>query len=169
MAVSLYTFVDLYRRLLDTAAHLLAKGAEHAAAKGVSEADMLDWRLVDDMQPLRFQVMVVCNFARQWPARAAGLPPPEDIGVDLSLAEFQGEIADAKAWLGNLGPEAFAGRDEVPLTVQIGGAMEPTLPAERWITVFASTNLYFHLSIAYAILRARGVPIGKIDLFPSGL
>jgi len=31
--------------------------------------------------------------------------------------------------------------------------------------VFATTNIYFHLSIAYAILRANGVPIGKADLF----
>lgn len=170
VAVSLYTFVDLYARALDTAAHILGKGAAHASAIGAAEAEMLDWRLIDDMQPLRFQLMVVCNFSRQWPARVAGLPVPAEIGSDLDLAGFQAAITDAKAYLAALTPEQFEGRDDLPLTVSIGnGQMEPTLAAGRWLTVFATTNLYFHLSTAYAILRAKGVPLGKADLFAGGL
>lgn len=170
MPVNLYTFVDLYTRALDIAAHILAKGVNHALARGVSEGEMLDWRLIDDMNPLRFQLMVVCNFTRQWPARVAGLPLPDDVSADLDLAGFEEAIAGAKRYLAALTPEQFAGRDEVPLTISIGGgAMEPTLPAARWLTVFATTNVNFHLSMAYAILRAHGVPIGKPDLFPTGL
>jgi hypothetical protein len=169
MSVNLFTFVGLYSRLLDTAAHLLKKGAQHAAATGVSENEMLDWRLIDDMQPLRFQVMVVCNFSRQWPARVAGLALPAEVGADLSLADFLAAIAEAKAYLASLTPDQFAGRDDVPLTVMIGTGMEPTLPAAQWLTVFATTNLYFHLSTAYGILRSRGVEIGKADLFAGGL
>jgi hypothetical protein len=169
VTVSLYTFVDLYSRQLSTAAHLLTKGVEHAAATGVSEAQMLDWRLIDDMAPLSFQLMVVCNFTRLWPARVAGLPLPAEIGADLDVAGFQAAIADAKAYLAGLTAEQFAGRDDVPLTVAIGNGMEPTLPSAQWLTVFATTNLYFHLSMAYAILRAKGVGIGKVDLFAGGL
>jgi hypothetical protein len=169
MTVSLYTFVDLFARQLGTLDHLLAKGAEHAEASGVSADDMLDWRLIEDMQPLRFQAMVVCNFSRLWPARVAGLPLPAEIGIDLDLVGFKAAIADAKAYLAGLTPEQFAGRDDVPLTVAIGTGMEPTLPASSWLTVFATTNLYFHLSTAYGILRSKGVPIGKVDLFASGL
>ena len=170
MAVSLYTFVDLYSRALDTAAHILDKGAAHASAIGVDEAEMLDWRLIDDMQPLRFQLMVVCNFSRQWPARVAGLPVPADIGSDLDLAGFRAAITQAKTYLAGFTPEQFEGRDDAPLTVSIGsGQMEPTLAAGRWLTVFSTTNLYFHLSTAYGILRAKGVPLGKVDLFAGGL
>ncbi|MFI4966543.1 MAG: DUF1993 domain-containing protein [Caulobacterales bacterium] len=169
MPVTLFTFVGLYSRLLDTAAHLLAKGVEHAKGLGKSEADMLDWRLIDDMAPLRFQLMVVCNFTRQWPARVAGLPVPEAIADDLSFAGFQAAIADAKAYLAGLTADQFAGRDEVPLTVEIGNGMTPTLPSGQWLTVFATTNLYFHLSTAYGILRSKGAPIGKVDLFAGGL
>jgi hypothetical protein len=169
MTVSLYTFVDLFARQLGTLEHLLAKGAEHAKASGVSEDDMLDWRLIEDMQPLRFQAMVVCNFSRQWPARVADLPVPADIGVDLDLAGFKAAIAEAKAYLADLTPDQFVGRDEVPLTYTLGTGMEPTLPSGQWLTVFATTNIYFHLSTAYGILRSKGVAIGKIDLFASGL
>jgi hypothetical protein len=169
VTVSLDTFVGLFARQLATLEHLLDKGAEHAKASGASADDMLDWRLIEDMQPLRFQAMVVCNFSRLWPARAAGLPLPAEIGVDLDLAGFKAAIADAKSYLAALTPEQFAGRDDVPLTVTIGTGMEPTLPAAQWLTVFAATNLYFHLSTAYGILRSKGVAIGKIDLFASGL
>lgn len=169
MSVNLFTFIGLYSRLLDTASHLLRKGDDFAKAQGVSEADMLDWRLIEDMQPLSFQIMVLCNFTRQWPARVAGLPAQEAIAADLSLEGFQTAIAEAKAYLAALTPEQFAGRDEVPLTVQIGTGMEPTLPSGQWLTVFATTNLYFHLSTAYGILRSKGVQIGKPDMFAGGL
>jgi hypothetical protein len=169
VATSLYTFVDLYSRALTTLDHLLDKGAAFAAEKGVAEAEMLDWRLIDDMAPLRFQAMVVVNFAQSWTSRVAGLEVPADIAQDLDVAGFKAAIAKAKAYLGSLTAEQFAGRDDVPLTHQIGTGMTPTLPSGQWLTVFATTNLYFHLSIAYAILRARGVPIGKIDLFAAGL
>ena len=151
MAINLYSFVDLYRRVLETAAQILTKGGEHALANGVGDSEMLDWRLIDDMQPLRFQIMVVCNFSRQWLARAAGLAVPEDLADDLSLAEFQRAIGQAKQYLASLKPEQFEHRDDVALTVSIAsGQMEPTLPAGRWLSVFATTNLYFHLSMAYA-------------------
>ena len=168
MTVCLFTFVDLYSKGLTTLDSLLAKGAEFAASKGVSEADMLAWRLIDDMNPLSFQAMVVINFAKQWTARAAGLPVPENIAEDLDLAGYRVEIANAKAFLAGLKAEQFEGRDSAPVTFNLG-MMEPTLPAGQWLTGFATTNFYFHLSIAYAILRHKGVTLGKVDLFAGGL
>ena len=174
MTIGLFTFIQMYDRVLDTASHILARGADHARATGVSEAQMLDWRLIEDMQPLRFQLATVANFTRQWPARVAGLPAPGDFGVDLDVAGFQAAIVEAKHYLSALTPDHFEDRETALLTVEIGSGemgavMAPTLPAGRWLTGFATTNLYFHMSMAYAILRAKGVPIGKVDLFPSGL
>lgn len=168
MTVSLHTFVELYSKGLTTLDHILTKGAEFAASKGVSEAEMLQWRLIDDMNPLSFQVMVPVNFAKQWPARVAGVAEPEAIDDTLDLAGFKAEIAKAKAYLATLKPEKLAGREAVAITYNLG-QLEPTLPGETWLTGFATTNFYFHLSMAYAILRSKGVPIGKPDLFAGGL
>jgi hypothetical protein len=165
MTVTLHTFVDLYDRVLGSLSHLLDKGEAYAMERGISTDAMLDWRLVDDMAPLRFQVMVVTNFTRSWTARVAGQPVPDGIEDTLDLAGFRAAIADSKAHLATLTPEHFAGRDDAPITFKIADIMEPTLPAGQWLSVFATTNIYFHLSIAYAILRANGVPIGKADLF----
>jgi uncharacterized protein len=168
VSVNLFTFVGLYTNGLTTLDHVLTKGAELAKSKGVSEADMLEWRLVDDMNPLRFQAFVAINFAKRWTARAAGVEVPAEIAPDLDYAGLKAAIAEAKAFLGKLTPQQFEGRDETPHTENLGG-MEPTLPIGQWITGFATTNFYFHLSMAYAILRARGASLGKRDLFAGGL
>ena len=169
MTITMFSFVGLYDRVLGSLTHLLGKGEEFAKSQGIDPEAILDWRLIDDMHPLRFQAEVVISFARQWTARAAGLPVPDRLPDDLTLAGFHAAIVAAQADLGALTPDQFAGRDDEPLTIRITDAMEPTLPTSQWLSVFATTNIYFHLSMAYAILRMKGVPIGKIDLFAGRL
>jgi hypothetical protein len=170
MTTNLFTFVSLFRRIVRSTRHVLEKGVAHAEAEGLAAADILDWRLIDDMQPLRFQVAVVCNFSQQWTARVVGLPAVSDLPLDVDLEGLWAGLSAAERFLEGLTAEQFAGRDEVPLQVSIaGGAMEPTLPAAQWLTVFAATNLYFHMTTAYDILRSRGVQLGKVDLFTDGL
>lgn len=169
MTITLFSFVDLFGRQLDTVAHLLTKASAFAAEHGIAERAMLDWRLAEDMQPLSFQVMVVITFAQSWPARAAGLPIPDPVGGGRDVAGYQAAIATTRAWLATLTPEQFAGRDQEPVTFRITDTMAPTLPAARWISGFATTNITFHASMVYAILRMKGVPLGKLDIFPGGL
>ena len=52
MTVTLHTFVGLYDRVLVTAGHLLDKVAEAAVTDRVAEGEVLDWRLIGDMNPL---------------------------------------------------------------------------------------------------------------------
>ena len=139
MKVELFTFVGLYARGLDTLANILTKGTEHAAAMGVPEADVLSWRLAEDMFPLRRQAQIVCNFAKQWPARAAGLTVPPSLEGESTFSELKAAILDAKAYLSELKPEQFEGRDNVPFTLDLG-ELKPTLPMGQWVSGFATTN-----------------------------
>jgi len=166
---TLFTFVELYGRVLATADHLLDKGAEHARAEGGTGEECLEWRLIDDMNPARFQANVVINFTRRFIARVAGVEEPAPVADDLDLAGLKAAIADARAYLAAFTPEQFEGRDAEPLTLKIGDVMEPTMPAAQWLSVFATTNIMFHLSTLYGIFRMKGVQIGKRDLFAGGL
>lgn len=168
-ATNLYTFIDLFSRSVMATKHLLAKGASHAAANGLSEREMLGWRLAPDMHPLGFQVTVVANFSRSWPARVAGLEPPAGVSADLDVAGLEAGLEAALAYLRALTPEQFDGRDAEALTFEIMPGLAPTFPASAWITVFAATNISFHVSMVYAILRNNGVPLGKSDMFAAGL
>jgi len=168
MTTNLFTFVGMYDRGLSTLAHVLDKGAELAKSKGETPDQMLDWRLIENMNPVRFQAFVCINFAKRWTARAAGVEVPAEIAPDLDYAGLKAAIDEAKAYLAGFKAEQFAGRGETPHTENLGG-IEPTLPIGQWLSGFATTNFYFHLSIAYAILRARGAELGKRDLFAGGL
>jgi len=55
--------------------------------------------------------------------------------------------------------EDFTGR---PMRFEIG-EKRLDFTAEDFLLSFSQPNFYFHASMAYAILRAKGVPIGKID------
>jgi len=164
VAVDLFSHVALLRKQLTVAEHLLDKAEAHAAGEA-----FLDWRLAEDMHPLRFQVMVVRNFAVQWPARVAGVDVPPNVESTLDLAGFRAALAEAGAFLDALTPDRFAGRDDVRLTHRLGEAMEPTMPLGDWLVRFALPNVFFHLSMVYAILRGRGVPLGKLDFFGGAL
>jgi uncharacterized protein len=164
---NLYTYVGVFSRGLDTLAHILGKGAEFAKAQGASEDDMLEWRLAPDMFPLRQQAQTVIRFAGGWSARAAGTEMPADPDNLQTLADLRRGIEETKAQLAALKPEQFEGRDEVPQTINIG--QEMTFPIGQWVPGFAMPNFYFHLSMAYAILRQRGVALGKRDFFAGGL
>ena len=94
MTVDLFTFVGMFDKQLATAASLIDKGAAHA---GPDTEVMLDWRLIGDMHPLRFQLRTVINYARGWPARVVGLEPPAEIGDDLDLTGLRAAIAHARA------------------------------------------------------------------------
>ncbi|HKT53266.1 MAG TPA: DUF1993 family protein, partial [Caulobacteraceae bacterium] len=62
--VNLFSFVDLFARSVVATRHLLVKGAAHVSSLGITEQEMLSWRLAPDMRPLGFQLMVVANFSR---------------------------------------------------------------------------------------------------------
>jgi hypothetical protein len=87
--------------------------------------------------------------------------PPALIGA-MPFSDLRSMIAQAQAAL-----EAFtlaeidrwAGRE---LDLQIG-PRRLAFTAETYILSFALPNLHFHAATAYAILRTRGVPLGKRD------
>lgn len=168
MKVDLYTFVGMFDRALTTLAHVLDRAAEHARGNGISEAEMLEWRLAPDMFNLRRQALVVIDFGPQWLARAAGAPVPSATEGEPSLEELKSLIDQSKAFLAGLQPEQFQARDDVSLTFNIG-VIEPTMPLGQWVTGFATPNVCFHLSMAYAICRHKGVTLGKRDFFAGGL
>ena len=168
MAVTLFSFVEMYAKGLTTLQHILDKGRAHAAATGIDEREMLEWRLVEDMFPLWRQAQIVAVFGSRWPSRSAGLPEVDEPSGEMSFDQLFALIAKSRAALADLTPAQFEGKGSEPFTMDLG-VMKPNMPIEQWVTGFATTNFYFHLSIAYAILRQRGVPLGKPDLFAGGL
>jgi hypothetical protein len=168
LIVDLASVVLGWDRILGSAEHLLLKVEELASGGAVRTGEILSWRLAPDMFPLRDQLRFVANLVQQWAARASGEKVPEELSGEFDIAELRSGLAGARQYLSGLSPARFSGRDSIELTVSLG-SIEPTMPIGRWVIGFATTNILFHLSTAYAILRSNGVELGKRDLFAGGL
>ena len=133
------------------------------AAAQKPEADLIAARLAPDMYPLAKQVQLVSDSAKGCGARLAGVEAPSMPDTEASFAELKERCDKTIAFLESLDPAAVdAGiTREIELRFPNGGGMR--FDGQTYLTGFVLPNVYFHASMAYAILRAQGVDIGKLD------
>jgi hypothetical protein len=164
MATSFYDLsVPTYLQTVRAIGGCLDLAAKHFADTGRNPDDFVGARLFDDMAPLHFQIEALAHHAA-WgieAIRTGVFDPPGLIGAQ-PFAGLQAMIAQAVTML-----EAFP-RDEVDgwagkdLDFQIG-PRRLAFTAETFVLSFSLPNIHFHASMAYAILRTRGAPLGKRD------
>lgn len=132
---------------LDRAEALLAIAARH---------DLLGERLAPDMWTLRQQLFSAIGFTRRAVLPLNGIAP-ERVEADLTEDGLRAAIFAARA-------EIAAADGPTPERIaHVAGEATLDQTAEDYLATFALPNLWFHLSMAYAILRAAGVDIGKAD------
>lgn len=164
MAITLYdATVRSFLQAVGAVEGFLAKGLAHCRETGLDPAELVETRLIPDMQPFRFQVQSVAHHSKGAvdAALSGTFSPPPPI-PPLDYEALQGLVADARRTLEALTPEtvnAWEGRD---IAFKIG---ERTMPftAEGFLMTFSLPNLHFHAATAYDILRMKGAPIGKRD------
>jgi uncharacterized protein len=141
---------------------LLDAAAQHLATHDLDEVDLLQARLAPDMMPLHQQATVAVNFAFRTCAplarRAADIAAPSA----SSLAALTARIGQAQAFLRDLQPAEFANAGQ-GLAHDRAGLADIALDGETYASQYALPNFFFHLSMVYALLRQRGVAIGKHD------
>jgi len=133
------------------------------AAAEKAEAELIEARLCPDMYALARQVQFVSDTAKGIAARLAGIESPSMPDTEASFAELKERCDKTIAFLQSVDAaaiEAGAGR-EIEIKFPNGGGMR--FDAITFLTGFALPNLYFHASMAYAILRKEGVSVGKMD------
>lgn len=135
---------------------------DKAAAEG-DEAALMEARLAPDMYPLPKQIQLVSDSAKGCGARLAGVEAPAMADTEASFAELKERCDRTIAFLEGLDPAAVdAGiTREIEFKFPRGGGMK--FDGATYLNGFVLPNVYFHTSIAYAILRANGVNLGKMD------
>lgn len=163
--------VPTFTQLLEALSHWLDKAQAHAPE--VAES-LLGERLAPDMYPLSSQVCFVCVQVHEALARLQGEPFPEVVGELLAegrnpgsqlatMAKAQAYIEHALSCLGALGPRALDAGAERELTLELATGHAFDFNGEQFARDWALPQFYFHLNTAYAILRHKGVPLGKAD------
>lgn len=122
---------------------------------------LLHSRLIMDQFPLVRQIQSACDNAKLCATRLTGKEGPVFPDTEKTYPEIQKRIKDTVAYLQTLSAHDFQGWETKKATF-------PWMPGKHldapdYVVQFMIPNFYFHVTTAYAILRANGVDLGKID------
>jgi hypothetical protein len=140
----------------------LAKAEENAKARNFDVAVLLQARLAPDMLPLARQVQMTSDHAKFTLARLGGVDAPSFPDTESTVAELQERIAKTIAFVESVPAANVDGAVDREIAFK-AGPMELKFKGGEYLSRWALPNFYFHMTTAYAILRANGVPLGKID------
>ncbi|KAK0732935.1 hypothetical protein B0T26DRAFT_736067 [Lasiosphaeria miniovina] len=156
------TTIPTFIRGLQTLSYILAKAGAYADEHQISAQAVAGWALCDDMRPLSFQVQLASNTAKKSVERLtafSGSPWPDDEDSLPRLAERVDKTIDF------LERTDFAAINSPnPSTIHL--VLKDRIfdfSREDYVLKYALPNFFFHVQTAYAILRMKGVQIGKFD------
>ena len=158
--------VPMFIKNLTTVKTLLEKGFAAATEKNMSEEEFLSQSLTPDMFHLKRQIQIVTDNAKGATARLAGVEPLKIEDNESTVAELVARIDTGIAYLKEFKPEQFKNAAEAKITLSFMPGQYQT--GADYFVDFALPNFFFHMSIAYALIRVQGVSIGKAD-FIGGL
>jgi uncharacterized protein len=163
MTISLFdASVPVFQRYLGQLTSLLSAAQQHAQQQALAENRLLQARLAPDMLPLATQVEIAANFALRTCYPLAGLSLPAYPPSAHTFTGLQAYVSQVLQMISTLPTEAFDAAAERQLESRAGQALV-RLPAADFVLHYALPNFFFHTSMAYAILRQQGVPVGKQD------
>lgn len=144
----------------------LEKAAAFTAEKSIDEATLLATRLAPDQFPLVKQVQAACDQAKTVAALLAGKEVPKHPDTEKTIAELRTRIQTCRSYLETFTAADFEGADSRPLALPFFPGK--VITGANFLNEMALPNFYFHATTAYAILRHKGLDMGKRD-FLGGL
>ena len=128
-----------------------------------SEADLLEARLAPDMRPFPAQYQMASDSAKNAIARLAGIEAPSMPDTETSFPDLKDRCDRTIAFIESVDPALLDGAEDREIELRFPNGMGYRFNGRAYLTGFALPNFYFHASMAYALLRANGIPIGKPD------
>ncbi|EPE02595.1 helix-turn-helix- domain containing protein type [Ophiostoma piceae UAMH 11346] len=163
-AVTLYEVsIVSFAKGLKTLKLVLEKAAESAKDKGTDPDAFVNATLAEDMRGLAFQVQVASNTVKKSIWRLTGTEVESWPDNETTLAQLIARTQRTVDLLDTVTAESIEGIDDTIVELQMGKNGTFNLPAKSYVLNYALPNFFFHLQTAYAILRAKGVPLGKTD------
>ena len=167
MTISMYqSSAPVFVKMLGNLKGILEKAAAHAQAKKIDESAFLTARLFPDMLPFTSQIHIATDFARGTCARLAGAEPPSIESNEKSFAELVSRVDRSIDYIKSLKAGEIDGSEGREIVRPVRG--KPVqFTGQNYLLKYALPNFYFHVSMAYALLRHGGVELGKPDFIGS--
>ena len=167
MSLSMYQeSIPALIRNLENLSIVLKKAEAHALAKKIAPDVFINARLAPDMYPLSRQVQITVDVSKGGVARLAGIEIPVFEDTEKTFEELQARIAKTIKFINSVSAAQIDGSEEHKIVLKVGGK-ELSFVGHSYLFTFILPNIYFHTSIAYAILRHHGVELGKMDFLGS--
>jgi uncharacterized protein len=156
-----FEFVRQMRKMLAQVDKWLETAAAFARTEGVDADGLLELRLAPDQFAFARQVQIACDTAKLASSRLSGKDAPTHADSERTIDELRARVASVVAYLDGFTAEDFA------------AAATRVISQPRWegkvmtghdyFIEHAVPNFFFHVTHTYAILRHRGVGLGKRD------
>jgi hypothetical protein len=164
MSFSLYdAVIPSNLQILGALDGVMEKARLFCEERGLPQAELIDARLAPDMLPLGYQIKscAVHSIGGIEGARAGSFSPDRSVWP----TDFDGLRALLRRAHADLSALDRATVDELIQADTHFAIGETRLPftGANFLLSFSQPNFYFHATTAYAILRARGVNLGKRD------
>jgi hypothetical protein len=160
-----YESVQEQKKMVGQLDRWLEKGIAYAKAKSFDPNVLLSARLAPDQYPLLRQTQTICDNAKFAAARLSGKEAPKHPDTEQTVDEVRARIRTCLAFLDTLKPADFEGAEA--RLVELPFMPGKVIKGSDYLTEMALPNFYFHLTLAYAILRHNGVDLGKTDFIGS--
>jgi hypothetical protein len=159
--MSLYVNVLEMKKLLRGVDGWLDKAVAYAATKKFDANTLLQARLAPDMFPFVRQVQAVCDQAKYAVGRTTGKDMPANPDTETTIDELKKRVASVLSYLDGFSEADF--KDLGSRTVTTPRWEGKHMTATNYFIEHAQPNFFFHLGMAYAVLRHNGVDVGKRD------
>ena len=146
---------------------MLAKAEAHAEAKSIDPSALLEARLRPDMFSFTGQIEMIGGSTYRGIARLMGNEPTSVEAPKADFAALKAYILGAQKCVQEADGAAIDANAETSFAVDFGPTIKMQFTGHSYAFAFLLPNTMFHVSTAYAILRERGVELGKIDLLGS--
>lgn len=155
--------VPVFVRMFNNMLTCLNKAQAHAEARKFDSANYLGLRLAPDMLPFTKQIQIATDMAKGCVSRLAGVEAPKWDDNESTLDALRERINKTLDYVQSIPAAQIDGSEqrEIVLPTRVGDPLRFT--GESYVKHFVLPNLYFHTSMAYALLRQAGVDLGKRD------
>jgi hypothetical protein len=154
--------IQQFARTLRNLDAVLGKAEAHAQARKFDVNNFLTARLAPDMLPFVAQIRIACDHAKSAAQALSGKELPRHEDNEASFGDLHARIAKCLAVLDGLKPEDFEATKPDAM-VKMPNRPGKGMRADEYLWRRQIPNFYFHVTTAYALLRAGGVEIGKAD------
>jgi hypothetical protein len=163
-----YQVISQCTQMLKNLETWLDKAEEYAAAKKFDVSVLMTDRLAPDMEPFIYQVQSACDYVKAAAAWLSAQTAPKHADNEQTIDEVRARIRKTVAFAESVREPQYVGASERKVSMSWAPAGK-VLGGEDYLLQMTIPNTFFHVAMAYAILRHNGVDIGKMDfLGPIG-